>query len=77
NRYRQTDLYIAKVNELPTKPYQCSAHYANSHTTFYDEYSYESALDKDAMYLLNEGSLEHAYSHFGAHFSEQQNRTPS
>ncbi|MGY8835444.1 MAG: 1,4-alpha-glucan branching protein GlgB [Enterobacterales bacterium] len=72
-RYQQSDLFIAKVDALPTAPYQCIAKYTNSSITFYDEYSFESTLDAEAMYLFNEGSLEHAYSHFGAHFSTQQN----
>ena len=72
-RYQQSDLFIAKVDALPTAPYECIAQYTDSSVTFYDEYSFQSTLDAEAMYLFNEGSLEHAYSHFGAHFSTQQN----
>ena len=71
-RYNSSDLFIATSNEMPTQPYKCNVEYANSALCFYDEYSFVSSLDTDAMYLFNEGSLEHAYKHLGAHFINQQ-----
>jgi len=71
-RYNSSDLFIATSNEMPTQPYKCNIEYANSALCFYDEYSFASSLDTDAMYLFNEGSLEHAYKHLGAHFINQQ-----
>ena len=71
-RYKHSDLFIARVSHLPTSPYLCTAKYSDTSTTFFDEYSFNSELDTDAMYLFNEGSLEHAYLHFGAHFTNQQ-----
>jgi 1,4-alpha-glucan branching enzyme len=71
-RYKHSDLFIARVSQLPTSPYLCTAKYSDTSTTFFDEYSFNSELDTDAMYLFNEGSLEHAYLHFGAHFTNQQ-----
>lgn len=71
-RYNSSDLFIATSNEMPSQPYKCNVEYANSALCFYDEYSFVSSLDTDAMYLFNEGSLEHAYKHIGAHFINQQ-----
>ena len=71
-RYKHSDLFIARVSHLPASPYLCTAKYSDTSTTFFDEYSFNSELDTDAMYLFNEGSLEHAYLHFGAHFTNQQ-----
>ena len=71
-RYNSSDLFIATSNEMPSQPYKCNVEYANSALCFYDEYSFASSLDTDAMYLFNEGSLEHAYKHLGAHFINQQ-----
>ncbi|MDC9508761.1 1,4-alpha-glucan branching protein GlgB [Pseudoalteromonas sp. Angola-4] len=71
-RYNSSDLFIATSNEMPSQPYKCNVEYANSALCFYDEYSFVSSLDTDAMYLFNEGSLEHAYKHLGAHFINQQ-----
>ncbi|GEK53645.1 1,4-alpha-glucan branching protein GlgB [Pseudoalteromonas espejiana] len=71
-RYNNSDLFIACVTEAPCAPYMCEATYSDSTLCFFDEYSFESSLDKDAMYLFNEGSLEHAYKHLGAHFVSQQ-----
>ncbi|MEJ2913500.1 1,4-alpha-glucan branching protein GlgB [Pseudoalteromonas sp. C12FD-1] len=71
-RYNNSDLFIAASNEMPAQPYKCEVDYAESALCFYDEYSFSSSLDTDAMYLFNEGSLEHAYKHLGAHFINQQ-----
>ncbi len=71
-RYNSSDLFITTSNEMPTQPYKCNVEYSNSALCFYDEYSFASSLDTDAMYLFNEGSLEHAYKHLGAHFINQQ-----
>ena len=72
-RYNETDLFIATVDVLPDAPYQYEANYNGHIITAYDEYSFSTALDTHAMYLFNEGTLEHAYLHFGAHFTTQQN----
>lgn len=71
-RYNHSDLFIATSNEMPAQPYKCNVEYENSTLYFYDEYSFASSLDTNAMYLFNEGSLEHAYKHLGAHFINQQ-----
>ena len=71
-RYNHSDLFIATSNEMPAQPYKCNVEYENSTLCFYDECSFASSLDTDAMYLFNEGSLEHAYKHLGAHFINQQ-----
>ena len=71
-RYNSSDLFITTSNEMPTQPYKCNVEYSNSALCFYDEYSFASSLDTGAMYLFNEGSLEHAYKHLGAHFINQQ-----
>ncbi|TMO71415.1 1,4-alpha-glucan branching enzyme [Pseudoalteromonas sp. S3785] len=71
-RYNHSDLFIATSNEMPAQPYKCNVEYENTTLCFYDEYSFASGLDTNAMYLFNEGSLEHAYKHLGAHFINQQ-----
>jgi 1,4-alpha-glucan branching enzyme len=71
-RYKQSDLFIAELSSMPSNVYQCHVSYENNNITFYDEYSFSSTLDEQAMYLFNEGSLEHAYAHLGAQFITQQ-----
>ncbi|MDX1362143.1 MAG: 1,4-alpha-glucan branching protein GlgB, partial [Pseudoalteromonas tetraodonis] len=71
-RYKHSDLFIAELSSMPSSVYQCQVSYENSDVTFYDEYSFSSTLDEQAMYLFNEGSLEHAYTHLGAQFTTQQ-----
>ncbi|MBQ4833446.1 1,4-alpha-glucan branching protein GlgB [Pseudoalteromonas sp. MMG010] len=69
-RYQDTDLFIATLPQFPLLPYQCQVNYPQTDVVYFDEYSFSSALDEQAMYLFNEGSLEHAYQHFGAHFTQ-------
>lgn len=71
-RYKQSDLFIAELSSMPSSIYQCQVSYESNNITFYDEYSFSSTLDEQAMYLFNEGSLEHAYAHLGAQFMTQQ-----
>lgn len=71
-RYNNSDLFIATLDNLPVGPYKCNVEYADTTVCFYDEYSFASSLDVDAMYLFNEGTLEHAHKHLGAHFINQQ-----
>lgn len=71
-RYQNSDLFIVTLDDYPCAPYQCEVTYAHHSHVFYYEYSFSSTLDQDAMYLFNEGSLEHAYLHFGAHFTTQE-----
>ena len=71
-RYKQSDLFIAELSSMPSSVYQCHVSYKSNNITFYDEYSFSSTLDEQAMYLFNEGSLEHAYAHLGAQFITQQ-----
>ena len=71
-RYKQSDLFIAELSSMPSSMYQCHVSYKSNNITIYDEYSFSSTLDEQAMYLFNEGSLEHAYAHLGAQFITQQ-----
>ena len=71
-RYKHSDLFIAELSSMPSSIYQCQVSYESNNITFYDEYSFSSTLDEQAMYLFNEGSLEHAYAHLGAQFMTQQ-----
>ena len=72
-RQGESDLFVATIDCTSVPEYQLDVSYADkaSHR-HYDEYSFASTLDEQAMYLFNEGSLEHAYRHFGAHFTTQQ-----
>ena len=66
-------LFIANIKSKLKPDYQLDVSYSDEFNhQQYDEYSFESSLDEQAMYLFNEGSLEHAYQHFGAHFVTQQ-----
>lgn len=71
-RYKQSDLFIAELSSMPSSVYRCHVSYKSNNISFYDEYSFSSTLDEQAMYLFNEGSLEHAYAHLGAQFITQQ-----
>ncbi|MBU76354.1 MAG: 1,4-alpha-glucan branching enzyme [Pseudoalteromonadaceae bacterium] len=68
-----SDLFIATVKAKSIPEYQLDVNYGDgSQYLQEDEYRFTSTLDEQAMYLFNEGSLEHAYQHFGAHFVTQQ-----
>ena len=58
-RYKQSDLFIAYISQLPDSPYLCTAQYSDTSSTFFDEYSFKSELDTDAMYLFNAVSYTH------------------
>ncbi|WP_086743479.1 1,4-alpha-glucan branching protein GlgB [Pseudoalteromonas ulvae] len=55
------------VNDFQSD-YQLKIEYPLATITQADEYSFSSTLDLQAMYLFNEGSLEQAYLHLGAHW---------
>ncbi|WP_046005263.1 1,4-alpha-glucan branching protein GlgB [Pseudoalteromonas rubra] len=46
--------------------YHLTIEFPDTVITTRDVYDFSSALDESAMYLFNEGSLEHGYLHFGA-----------
>lgn len=69
-RYSESDLFIADVNSKDMGTYQFVVDYGEYEIICDDVYSFESSLDDSAMYLFNEGTLEHAYRHLGAHFIE-------
>ncbi|NNG41458.1 1,4-alpha-glucan branching protein GlgB [Pseudoalteromonas sp. NEC-BIFX-2020_002] len=69
-RYSESDLFIAHVNSKDMGTYQFVVDYGEYEIICDDVYSFESSLDDSAMYLFNEGTLEHAYRHLGAHFIE-------
>ena len=54
--------------------YQINIEYPLASYTQPDEYSFSSTLDLQAMYLFNEGSLEQAYLHLGAHWHTYNNQ---
>ena len=73
-RYQNSDLFtliLAKNNYQ--KDYQLTIVYPLLTVKETDSYAVESSLDKQAMYLFNEGSLAHAYRHLGAHWQQQKN----
>lgn len=72
HRQRQSDLFVATIHTESAPEYKLDVNYEQGCEQQYDEYSFVSTLDEQAMYLFNEGSLEHAYKHFGAHFTDQQ-----
>ncbi|WP_404343889.1 1,4-alpha-glucan branching protein GlgB [Pseudoalteromonas mariniglutinosa] len=65
-------LFVAQIDSAELPQYQLNVNYSETSCIQYDEYSFLSTLDHQAMYLFNEGSLEQAYLHFGAHFVTQQ-----
>ncbi|WP_372761699.1 1,4-alpha-glucan branching protein GlgB [Pseudoalteromonas sp.] len=71
-RYKNSDLFIITLADFVPLPCHYEVEYPHHTQRHYDEYSFTSSLDPQAMYLFNEGSLEHAYQHFGAHFTTQQ-----
>lgn len=65
-------LFIANFIEPISTDYELLINYPNTQTTQFDVYSFSSAIDEQALYLFNQGTLEHAYLHLGAHFIEHQ-----
>ena len=67
-------LFILTLNKMTfSTPYRIKATFSDgSDYTYYDPYQFKSSLNKDDMYLFNEGTLEHAYRLLGAHCVEQQ-----
>jgi 1,4-alpha-glucan branching enzyme len=69
-----SDLFIAIIAATDFfESYQLEIHYAQQKIISEDPYRFRSTLDEEAMYLFNEGNLQQAYRHFGAHVVEQQN----
>lgn len=67
-RYGDSDLFIAQLDNQDISAYQLVVDYSDCQVICEDVYSFDSSLDDSAMYLFNEGTLEHAYRHLGAHF---------
>ncbi|MBB1469882.1 1,4-alpha-glucan branching enzyme, partial [Pseudoalteromonas sp. SG41-5] len=67
-RYGDSDLFIAQLSNQDISAYQLVVDYSDCQVICEDVYSFDSSLDDSAMYLFNEGTLEHAYRHLGAHF---------
>ena len=67
-RYMDSDLFIAHVASSLSDDYELIIDYPDCTIQQRDIYNLPSALDTHAMYLFNEGTLEHAYRHLGAHF---------
>lgn len=67
-RYMDSDLFIAHVASTLSDDYELIIEYPDCTVQQRDLYSFPSTLDSHAMYLFNEGTLEHAYRHLGAHF---------
>lgn len=67
-RYDDSDLFIAQVSAKAEDGYTFVVDYPDCQIEVHDSYRFPSSLDHDAMYLFNEGTLEHAYRHLGAHF---------
>lgn len=68
SRYMDSDLFIAHLNSVLSDDYELVIKYSDCTVSQRDIYNFPSALDAHAMYLFNEGTLEHAYRHLGAHF---------
>ncbi|MBQ4849685.1 1,4-alpha-glucan branching protein GlgB [Pseudoalteromonas sp. MMG012] len=73
-RYVNSDLFLVRVNkdDLPI-PYKLDVAYADQTVLKDDVYRFGSSLSDSVLYLFNEGTLEHAYRHLGAHFVSHEN----
>lgn len=69
-RYPDSDLFILQLSNKVISAYKLVVDYSQCQVICEDVYRFESSLDNSAMYLFNEGTLEHAYRHLGAHFIE-------
>ncbi|KZN46248.1 1,4-alpha-glucan branching protein GlgB [Pseudoalteromonas luteoviolacea] len=68
-RFDDSQLFTVVLDaELSAENYRLQVQFEDSTLYFRDVYSFASALDEQAMYLFNEGTLEHGYDHFGARF---------
>ncbi|MCQ8878419.1 1,4-alpha-glucan branching protein GlgB [Pseudoalteromonas shioyasakiensis] len=67
-RYLDSDLFTVNIAAAIDDDYTYILDYADCQIEQHDIYRFQSALDHEAMYLFNEGTLEHAYRHLGAHF---------
>lgn len=62
-------LYILNLAEAQYRPdYQLQIVYPLATVIEYDPYKFTSTLDRTAAYLFNEGTLEQAQRHLGAHW---------
>ncbi|TQF67435.1 1,4-alpha-glucan branching protein GlgB [Pseudoalteromonas luteoviolacea] len=72
-RYLDSSLFVAQFEEsFNTQDYRLKVSFESSEVIFDDIYRFASALDEHAMYLFNEGTLEHGNKHFGARFLTHQ-----
>ncbi|KZN69347.1 1,4-alpha-glucan branching protein GlgB [Pseudoalteromonas luteoviolacea] len=72
-QYSSSSLFVAQFDAPFDKTeYRLKVKFNNTEVIFDDVYRFTSALDEHAMYLFNEGTLEHGYKHFGACFIENQ-----
>lgn len=69
-RYPDSDLFILQLSNKVISAYKLVVDYSQCQVICEDVYRFASSLDNSAMYLFNEGTLEHAYRHLGAHFIE-------
>ncbi|KZN48060.1 1,4-alpha-glucan branching protein GlgB [Pseudoalteromonas luteoviolacea] len=72
-QYSNSNLFVARFEAPFDKSgYRLKVKFSNTEVIFDDVYRFNSALDEHAMYLFNEGTLEHGYKHFGARFIVNQ-----
>ncbi|WP_394224638.1 1,4-alpha-glucan branching protein GlgB [Pseudoalteromonas spongiae] len=72
-KFQDTALFQLVVSHNKVaEPIKLDIDYGDCQVQRYHAYSFESSLDNEAMYLFNQGTLAHAYRHFGAHFVTQQ-----
>ncbi|CAH9062353.1 1,4-alpha-glucan branching enzyme GlgB [Pseudoalteromonas sp. CIP111854] len=68
-RYLNSDLFLLTTTaSLLTHQNKFTITYSKSKQIKHDVYRFGCHLDEQALYLFNEGTLEHAYRHLGAHF---------
>ncbi|KAF7781965.1 1,4-alpha-glucan branching enzyme [Pseudoalteromonas rubra] len=65
-RIGQSALFVVEFDRKVSSGYHLTVEFIDTVITTRDAYDFSSALDESAMYLFNEGSLEHGYLHFGA-----------
>ncbi|AZZ95925.1 1,4-alpha-glucan branching protein GlgB [Pseudoalteromonas sp. R3] len=65
-RIDNSALFVFQFSHPVASGYLLKIQYPETTITTRDVYDFSSALDEAAMYLFNEGSLEHGYLHFGA-----------
>ncbi|OHU85398.1 MULTISPECIES: 1,4-alpha-glucan branching protein GlgB [Pseudoalteromonas] len=68
-RYLNSDLYLlATTRAILSHQDKLCISYGKSKQVKHDVYRFGCQLDEQILYLFNEGTLEHAYQHLGAHF---------